>query len=193
MSATHVVIGQQESRSGILRVGLREGFQLAELSRVDADAGVHAAERRPIPPRPHGQDRMNRRRRLLIVLLREQHERAELVQHGVVGILSDPLVGDVESRVVIVLSERGDRVVQHLARRAGIVLGHRHRRVVVNRNRLRVAVVSIRTVVIDVVRVRVPQITAVVIHRTESPAAHSPAERAITIASVSATISVAVV
>ena len=50
---------------------------------------------------------MNRRSRLLVILLCEEHKRSELVQHGIVGILSDPLVRDIQSRVVIVLLERG--------------------------------------------------------------------------------------
>ncbi len=49
---------------------------------------------------------------LLVILFRKQHERAELMQNGVVGALDDRLVGDIQSGVIVVQTERSHRVVE---------------------------------------------------------------------------------
>ena len=79
------MVGQDEPAGAFDGALPDVGLQVAELRGVDVDVRVETDERRPVPARPDGEDRVERRRRLVVLAEGEQAEGPELVDRGVVG------------------------------------------------------------------------------------------------------------
>src|SRR5262249_36473715 len=101
------MVGQYEMRrrrSGILPGVL---LQTSKLVRVDVHTRVKSDHRGPVPSgsgREHG---VERGRRIAVPLEREEHERPELVERGVVRQLLKGLVAMLEGLFVVARLERG--------------------------------------------------------------------------------------
>ena len=124
VSAGQVVIGQQESRLRCRRVRFCVLLQGAELLRVDIHVRIEAAQRRPIPAGTGGQHGIVCGSRFLVASQREEHQAAELVEHGVVGHLRNGLVHLGQRGRIVALHEGVPRRIEQGRR---LLLGGRTR------------------------------------------------------------------
>ena len=88
--------GRRHRRIGVLLV---ESLDLSQVPRVFLLIVIAAAKRRPVPSGSNSQHRVQRRRRLLIVPFREQHQGPEFMEHGVALILGDRFIDDVRRQL----------------------------------------------------------------------------------------------
>ena len=116
MPRRDVMISEQEPQIGKSRILAHVLLQRGQLTGVKVAIGIEPAQRSPIPPGGHRQDRMNRFRRLAVTAGSEQHERAEFMQRCVVRNHRDRTIHLVIGARIIANIKRLPRRIERLQR-----------------------------------------------------------------------------